>query len=66
MTTTKVISLAGKRAASVPEKEFLSLIDRDIQANPDNIKPIPSSIFDRFEALKVRMQTILDSQVKEG
>ncbi|MGN6234981.1 hypothetical protein [Dyella sp.] len=66
MATSKIVSLIGKRAAAEPESAFLSLIDRDIESNAERIKPIPSSLFDRFAALKQRMQHTLDQEVQEG
>lgn len=62
----KVVSLAGKRAAAVPEGEFLRLIDKDFEAAPERVQPIPASIFKRFDALKQRIQATLDEQLQEG
>lgn len=65
MSKNNVVSLDRKRAETKPEGEFLGLIDRDIAANPDRIRPIPRTMFTRFESIKTRMNHLLEAEAKE-
>ncbi len=57
--------LDRKRAETKQEGEYLGLIDRDIATNPDRIRPIPRTMFSRFESIKARMGAILEAEAKE-
>jgi len=46
----KVVSLDQKRKEISNEKEFIGLLDKDIDNG--NIEEIPSSVFDRIAAIK--------------
>ncbi|HET6805341.1 MAG TPA: hypothetical protein VFH59_07880 [Frateuria sp.] len=61
----KVVSLDRKRAETQPERDFVELIDRDIAQHPERIRPIPRTLFERFDSIKNRMHTILEAEAKE-
>lgn len=66
MASGKVVGIADKRASRECERQFLALLDNDIKSEPDNVRPMPADLFDRFEAIERRIAKARAEELMEG
>jgi uncharacterized protein (DUF3084 family) len=66
MSKGNVVSLAERKAALQTEAEFLDLLDQDLKANPENIKPLPQGLVQRILAIRAQADENRRRELQEG
>ncbi|MHC8315068.1 hypothetical protein [Pseudomonas sp. LB3P31] len=66
MSKTTVVSFAEKKAELHTKADFLDLLDDDIKSQPDSIKPIPTGLLNRIQALRLKAEQNRRSELLEG
>lgn len=66
MSHSNVASFAKKKAEREADAGFLDLLHDDIASNPDSVKPIPSGLLNRIQALRAKADQNRRSELQEG
>lgn len=66
MAGGKVIGIADKKSSRECERNFLTLLDNDIKSQPDNVRPLPHALFERFEAIEQQIAKAHADELMEG
>lgn len=66
MSKTNIVSFAEKKAELQTKAAFLDFLDDDIKTQPDSIKPIPTGLLSRIQALRMKADQNRRSELLEG
>lgn len=66
MSNKDVINFGAYKKQDQDEAGFLRLIDKDIEAHPADVKPIPSELMKRMSALISRAEANNHADLLEG
>ncbi|MES2869433.1 MAG: hypothetical protein V4749_07680 [Pseudomonadota bacterium] len=66
MSKTNIVSFAEKKAELQTKAAFLDFLDDDIKNQPDSIKPIPTGLLSRIQALRMKADQNRRSELLEG
>ena len=66
MSKTNIVSFAEKKVELQTKAAFLDFLDDDIKSQPDSIKPIPTGLLSRIQALRMKADQNRRSELLEG
>jgi len=66
MASGKVVGFADKKSSRECERHFLALLDNDMKTQPDNVRPLPHALFERFEAIEEQIAKAHAEELMEG
>ncbi|KQN54617.1 hypothetical protein ASE98_16765 [Pseudomonas sp. Leaf48] len=66
MSKANIVSFAEKKAELQSKADFLDFLADDIKSQPDSIKPIPTGLLSRIQALRTKAEQSRRSELLEG